>query len=201
MLCIISSQQWTIKSIDVVTAFLQGKPMEREVYVRPPIEAYTDKIWKLNKCVYGLSDASRHWYLTLREKLISFGAVPSVVDQGIFYWFSSDGVLIGVILTFTDDLLRAGTTVFEQKVVQPLKAAFMFAPENVEVFRYTGIDIVQNNAITINQNSYIQTIKLIPLSRTQEGCNNMIMLQKQNVHFSGQPLASLTGLLVYPDLK
>ena len=53
ILCFISSYQWTIKSIDVVTAFLQGKPMEREVFVRPPLEAYTDKLWKLNKCVYG----------------------------------------------------------------------------------------------------------------------------------------------------
>ena len=45
------------------TAFLQGKKIEREVYICPPKEAATNKVWKLQKCVHGLSDASRYWYL------------------------------------------------------------------------------------------------------------------------------------------
>ena len=61
VLSVFLSLNWSIKSIDVVTAFLQGKPMKREVYLRPPKEALTNKLWQLNKCVYGLSDASRHW--------------------------------------------------------------------------------------------------------------------------------------------
>ena len=36
VLSVFSSLNWSIKSIDVVTAFLQGKPMKREVYLRPP---------------------------------------------------------------------------------------------------------------------------------------------------------------------
>ena len=34
------------------TAFLQERKIERIVYLHPPKEANTSKIWKLQKCVY-----------------------------------------------------------------------------------------------------------------------------------------------------
>ena len=45
--CIISPNQWTLNSLDVKTAFLQGKTIERTVFVHPPKGANTNKIWKL----------------------------------------------------------------------------------------------------------------------------------------------------------
>ena len=66
------------------TAFLQGKLIERTVYVRPPKEAQTNKVWKLRKSFYGLADASRYWYLKFREELIKLGATPTQLDQGTF---------------------------------------------------------------------------------------------------------------------
>ena len=41
---IIASNKWKIHSLDIKTAFLQGKNLERTVYVRPPKEANTNKI-------------------------------------------------------------------------------------------------------------------------------------------------------------
>ena len=52
---------WKIQSIDIKSAFLQGMPLTRNVYLKPPKEAETDLIWKLNQAVNGLADASRHW--------------------------------------------------------------------------------------------------------------------------------------------
>ena len=63
VITLIATEKWEIKSIDVKTAFLQGKEIQRNVYLRPPVEANTRKVWKLRKCVYGLADASRYWYL------------------------------------------------------------------------------------------------------------------------------------------
>ena len=48
--------------MDINTAFLQGQNMDREVYVVPAKEANSNRNWLLNKCVYGLSDASLYWY-------------------------------------------------------------------------------------------------------------------------------------------
>ena len=60
MISIINQNKWKLKSIDIKTAFLQGEVIGRNVYLRPPTEAKCTKqhIWKLKKCVYGLSDAS-----------------------------------------------------------------------------------------------------------------------------------------------
>ena len=59
------------------TAFLQGKLIERTVYVHPPKKAQTNKVWKLRKCVNGLANTIRYWYLKLREEVIKLGATPT----------------------------------------------------------------------------------------------------------------------------
>ena len=75
-LAIMSSSHWMCKSMDI-KAFLQSKELDRLVYLDPPKEADVPSgyIWKLSKCVHGLTDASRSWYLTLREELLKSGAV------------------------------------------------------------------------------------------------------------------------------
>ena len=44
--------------LDINSAFLQGKPIERDVYVKPSKEAHTKKIWKLDATVYGLEHST-----------------------------------------------------------------------------------------------------------------------------------------------
>ena len=46
--------------------------LKQEIYICPPKEAATNKVWKLQKCVCGLGDASRYWYLRVKE-LINLG--------------------------------------------------------------------------------------------------------------------------------
>ena len=52
LLAIIASKQWTLNSIDIKAAFLQGRELTRDVYIIPPPEAnVSGKLWKLEKCV------------------------------------------------------------------------------------------------------------------------------------------------------
>ena len=60
---------WTVFSLDVKSAFLQGKQIDRSVCLKPPAEADTTSVWELNKPLYGLCDASRKWYLRVKEVL------------------------------------------------------------------------------------------------------------------------------------
>ena len=63
LLCSIAmSKGWTINSVDIKSAFLQGLPIDRAVHILPPPEANTAKLWKLNTSVYGLCDAPRSFY-------------------------------------------------------------------------------------------------------------------------------------------
>ena len=76
-LAITASNHWMCKSMDIKTPFLQSKELDQLVYLDPPKEANVPPgyIWKLSKCVYGLTDASRSWYLTLKEELLKSRAV------------------------------------------------------------------------------------------------------------------------------
>ena len=78
---ILSSYGWTCRSMVIKTAFLQSKQIDRLVYLEPPHEA------KVPKCVYGLTDASRSWYLTVKGELLKLGAIASKLDEVIFTWY------------------------------------------------------------------------------------------------------------------
>ena len=58
------SKNWVIECTDIKSAFLQGKQLAREVFVQPPKEAGVKGVlWHFKKCMYGLRDASRMWFL------------------------------------------------------------------------------------------------------------------------------------------
>ena len=147
------------------TAFLQGKKTEREVYIRSPKEATTNKVWELQKCVYGLGDACRYWYLRVKEELLNLGGNVSSTDPGIFYW-KENNELICILVCHVDDIVYGGT-MFENSVIQKLRQIFKFGCEDSEVFTYIGIELQQNDdySIIISQKSYIDSIKEIILDK------------------------------------
>ena len=88
--------------------------------MKPPKEAGTKgKVWHLEKCVYGLNDASLH-YSGSRVKNVQekCGATMSKVDPAVFYWL--DGELEGILACHVDDFIWGGTENFKQTVVQAI---------------------------------------------------------------------------------
>ena len=52
MLSLIPTLDWELSSLDVMAAFLQGKPVERDIFIKPPKEANVEnKLWKLKQAV------------------------------------------------------------------------------------------------------------------------------------------------------
>ena len=71
ILAIAVNEYFSIRALDMTNAFLQGKPLEREVFVEPPKDLKKPgMIWKLKKTVYGLYDGSRAFYKAIDEDLI-----------------------------------------------------------------------------------------------------------------------------------
>ena len=62
ILAINSSKHCKVHSLDIKSAFLQGKTIERDVYLKQPVEARAKHLWKLKRTVYSLCDAPRAWY-------------------------------------------------------------------------------------------------------------------------------------------
>ena len=164
-LIVIASNGWKLQSIDIKTAFLQGKGIDREVILKPPREANTNKLWLLQKSVYGLGDAPRSFYLKLSEELVKLGMIISTIDKSLFY-AHKDGILVGVVICHVDDILYGGNE-FLLKIIDNLRKIFVFGTEQSDMFTYVGINLKQNpdSSIVVDQNSFAASITEISLSK------------------------------------
>ena len=168
VLAFASSKKWEINSMDIKAAFLQGKPIERELFLRPPKEfRNTGKIWKLKKVVYGLSDASRVWYMRVVDELLRINCTISEFDKALFLW-KSNGKTAGILLVHVDDFLWCGSDAFGTEVISKLKATFRISKESEKAFKYLGIELKTcENYLDVNQKSYTDSIKPIEIERPQ----------------------------------
>ena len=159
---LLATFKWLCHSIDVKSAFLQGDPIEREVFLKPPREAKTvGKLWRLNKAIYGLSDASRIWYFTIKKCLMKLGCTQVKSDPAMFYWYSQDK-LSGVFITHVDDFLFGGTNDFHSSVIKCLKSEFKIGSQESGAFKYVGLNIKQTEeGIVMNQTSYLNSVQPI----------------------------------------
>ena len=123
VIAIIIINEWEINSLDIKSAFLQGKEISRDLFAKPPKEAKTDNLWKLLKTVYGLNDASRTWYLRVRDEFIICGACVSKYNEVIFYWHYKN-TLQGVVCSHVDDFLWGGSQVFKNQVIYAVLKKF-----------------------------------------------------------------------------
>ena len=165
VLCVIMSYGWSCNSLDIKTAFLQSEKMDRPVHLLPPPEAKckVGKLWKLSKCVYGLNDASRSWYLTVKKELLQLGAEMSKLDQAVFTWYHQ-GKLHGIISTHVDDFCWGGTKVFSVSVIDKIKKKFEVRSEESTKFKYVGLEVEQKeDKIVISQDKYVETLQAIPV--------------------------------------
>ena len=160
------SKGWTIKSVDVASAFLQGREIDRDVYIKPPAElCEKDKVWKLRRCLYGLNDAPREWYNALYDEFIALGAVRSTLDNAMFMWYKGDEI-IGHLCTHVDDFNYAGTDDWQVQVIEAIKTKFKFRCENEGSYMYLGLNVQQtNDCISIDQKHYIEKLEEIPVRK------------------------------------
>jgi len=164
MMAVAANQGWTPRSVDISAAFLQGREIDRTVYVRPPPECKKPGvIWKLKKGLYGLREASRLWYDELVQDLEKHGGVKLTGDPGCLV-FHRDGVLLGFVLIHVDDLFISGEEDWANDIVNKIKARFRVSKELVESFVYTGMSVRMDKSgrILINQNQYSEELPEVP---------------------------------------
>ena len=166
VLTVAAGRKWNINSIDIKAAFLQGKPIDRQVFLRPPKEAdVKGSLWLLKKAVYGLSDASRIWYLRVVEELAKLGVEVSKYDKALFIW-RRQGVVDGIIVAHVDDFLWCGSEDFHRDIIMKLKSVFKVSKQSEAMFKYIGIDLKQKEGcMTLSQRSYTQSVKEIKLPK------------------------------------
>ena len=105
------TRNWSLKQLDVTTAFLQGR-LDDEVYMMQPT-GFQDKdnptaVCKLRKAIYGLKQAPRAWYNELRTFLLESGFKNSLADASLFI-FNNGGILL-YMLVYVDDIIITGNS-------------------------------------------------------------------------------------------
>ncbi|GKA08740.1 putative ribonuclease H-like domain-containing protein [Tanacetum coccineum] len=82
-----SYMNFVVYQMDVKSAFLYGT-IEEEVYVSQPQgfvdPAFPDKVYKVEKALYGLHQASRAWYETLSTYLLENRFRRGTIDKTLF---------------------------------------------------------------------------------------------------------------------
>ena len=188
-----SINSWKMQSIDISAAFLQGKPIEREIYLRPPQDICSkSEVWHLKRCIYGLNDAPRSWYERVKEVLLQLGGVVSAYDSAVYLWHHNDDTLSGMLVSHVDDFAFCGDKSFEKKVIGGLRKIFRINTHDYGSFKYVGLDVFQDDkGIQVNQNSYIDSIMPINIEDSRKNMKNNSLTKEERddlKRLSGQML-------------
>ena len=163
-LSIAATKKWRIYTADVKSAYLQGDLIERELYLMPPQEYFTGKLWRLRKTVYGLCDAARSWYERVRSELMSLSVSVCSLDESIFYWYNGDH-LEGIICLYVDDFLYFGSDEFRNRIIVRLEELFCIGSSASSSVKYVGLNIDGSpDKITVDQFMYASSMSPIKVS-------------------------------------
>nr|GEX12271.1 putative ribonuclease H-like domain-containing protein [Tanacetum cinerariifolium] len=101
-----SFKDFMVYQMDVKSAFLYEK-IEEEVYVCQPLgfkdPDFPDKVYKVEKALYGLHQAPRAWYETLLTYLLDNGFHRGKIDKTLFIRRHKDDILL--VQVYVDDVI------------------------------------------------------------------------------------------------
>ena len=111
---------YEIWQMDVKTAFL-NEILEEDVFMTQP-EGFVDpksagKVWKLNRSIYGLKQASRSWNLRFDDAIKSFGFIRNKEEPCVYK--KTTGSAIVFLILYVDDILLIGNDI---PMLQSVKA-------------------------------------------------------------------------------
>ncbi|GJT69987.1 putative ribonuclease H-like domain-containing protein [Tanacetum coccineum] len=105
-----SFKDFVVYQMDMKSAFLYGK-IEEEVYVcQPPgfkDPKFPDKVYKVEKALYGLHQAPRAWYETLSTYLLENRFQRGIIDKTLFIKKVKGDILL--VQIYVDDIIFGST--------------------------------------------------------------------------------------------
>ena len=191
LLSMMATMRWNCWTADVSTAFLQGLPQERQLWVKLPAEALKilgaspDTRMFLKKPCYGQLDAPRRWFLEAVRRLKSLGFRQHILDPCLFLLYENDfkdvtsegtGTfgdhhLCGMICLHVDDMLGCGnlSSPVYSNAEKKLKETFSFREwQTSSKLEYCGATLEkEENTGTwkLHHEEYLRKVKPITLDR------------------------------------
>nr|GEU56582.1 hypothetical protein [Tanacetum cinerariifolium] len=155
-----SFMDFTVYQIDVKSAFLYGT-IEEGVYVSQPPgfvdPEFPDRVYKVEKALYGLHQAHRAWYETLSTYLLDNGFRRGIIDKTLFIKNIKDDILL--VQVYADDIIfgstkRSLSTEFEQLMHKRFQMSSIG-----ELTFFLGLQVDQRkDGVFLSQNKYVSDI-------------------------------------------
>ena len=132
-----------LQASDVRTAFLNTRTKVARYFHLPQghkSRVGKSKVWKTFCALYGLTEASFHWYKCLTEYLKKVGLSPCSSDECLFMTKDEEGRLNLLVLIYVDDLLFTGTEESVRNFCKLLEDRFKIR-KTEEVKSFIGVQI------------------------------------------------------------
>ncbi|GJV21789.1 putative ribonuclease H-like domain-containing protein [Tanacetum coccineum] len=159
-LAYVSFKDFVVYQMDVKSAFLYGK-IEEEVYVcQPPgfeDPDFPDRVYKVEKALYGLHQAPRAWYETFSTYLLNNGFKRGKIDKTLFIRRDKGDILL--VQVYVDDIIfgsikKSLCTEFEKMMHKKFQMSSIG-----ELIFFLGLQVKQkNDGIFISQDKYVTEI-------------------------------------------
>ncbi|GKB26266.1 putative ribonuclease H-like domain-containing protein [Tanacetum coccineum] len=155
-----SFKDFVVYQMDTNSAFLYGK-IEEEVYVcQPPgfeDPNFPDRVYKVEKILYGLYQAPKAWYKTLSTYLLENRFQRGQIDKTLFIKRDQGDIMI--VQVYVDDIIFGSTkkklcTKFEKMMHKKFQMSYMG-----ELTFFLGLQVKQKeDGIFISQDKYVTEI-------------------------------------------
>ncbi|GJS62921.1 putative ribonuclease H-like domain-containing protein [Tanacetum coccineum] len=152
-----SFMDFTVYQMDVKSAFLYGT-IEEEVYISQPPSfvdpEFPDKVYKVEKALYGLHQSPGAWYKTLSTYLLENGFKRGTIDKTLFIKKIKNDILL--VQVYVDDIIFRSTkkslsTEFEQLMHKRFQMSSMGEPTF-----FLGLQVEQRkDGIFLSQDKYV----------------------------------------------
>ncbi|GKA23973.1 putative ribonuclease H-like domain-containing protein [Tanacetum coccineum] len=155
-----SFKDFVVYQMDVKSAFLYGK-IKEEVYVcQPPgfeDPDFPNRVYKVEKALYGLHQAPRAWYETLSTYLLDNGFQRGKIDKTFFIRKDKGDILL--VQVYVDDIIFGSTKKslcieFEKMMHKKFQISSIG-----ELIFFLGLQVKQKkDGIFISQDKYVTEI-------------------------------------------
>ncbi|KAL2887234.1 Retrovirus-related Pol polyprotein from transposon TNT 1-94 [Ceratocystis lukuohia] len=196
------------RKVDARNAFAQAK-LEEMVYVNPPPHLKKpDTIWKLNKALYGLRQASHAWRNTIIPCLNKLGLVKCPDDECIM--INPQKRII--VLVYVDDIAVAGPD--KPQISQLIEglAKMIEIKDMGELKTFLGMEVNRNRdkgKMWLSQKQYIMKMseelditapRAKPVSTPIAAWETLEPIREEEKSVDKKTYQSLIGTLMYPSV-
>jgi hypothetical protein len=165
MLSIAAIEDMHMESVDVKSAFLYSplKPHEKIYMRRPPglSDKHMPAVVQLDKCIYGMPEASAYFHEHSDNVLKSFGCIPIPEDDCLYVLKHDNNV--AYIMKHVDDF---GIMSKSQKLIDYVKlklSEYYTITSNPDMSYYLGYHIIRDRpakSMILSQRAYVDNLEM-----------------------------------------